>query len=356
MRKKFAIYAQSYNNDNKNSSNNGENSKETIDLTKAYAGQIVDVARNSVRFNITDKLAKLNNDNTEKPFLNILSDFSVYRLSIFTYKEGSVEANIPIDDIALLNERTRITSEYLFRELNGLNSSGTSKNADGNQEESILPDTPAFTYKMKMGNNMKGKTPVEFIAENQERWKEARTELENQVAYLKKNADKYPENRKAMEAIQEALNLVAQKKLTKAMSDEILSKEDSGEGPSFAVYSPQTKYFTRDLGNKVKKCYHVEIICYPKDPYPYRISIKNFLAPITESHMIQMSAIVPDSMVTKSFRLTEQEWLNALYVMTRNMEEYRMCLYTHMRRQDEERRFRPNQNQQAVNRSSGNRR
>ena len=311
-------------------------------LAKEYAGQIVDVARQAVRFNVTDKLDRLDDNNTEKPFLNVFSDYSVYRLSIFTYTEGAVEANVPIGDIALINERTRIASEYLFRELNGLNGNaagqGSPKKDEGDdgsdQNENILPNTPAFTYKMRMGQNMKGKTPVEYIAENQNRWKDARRELLNQVSYMEKNADKYPENRKAANAIKEALDLVAQKKLTKAMSDAILSKKaedaatengyDNVDGPSFLIYDSPMKYFTKKMENNIKKCYQVKIACYPKSPYPYRVTIENFLAPVGENHMIQRSLTVDGSFVSKKFTLTEQEWLNTLYLMTKNMEDYRM--------------------------------
>lgn len=310
-----------------------------VDKTRKYARQLVEISKSTSKLIVRDHLFAL----TEKdnvPFLEVFAKYSVYKIDIFNYEgKRSDTANIPLDDLPAIIVHTDLATKYIFKAVNGLDKQEKQEPPTKQESDAVTEgNSLAFTLKMRMGNNaMKGKTPAQYIMEAADKAQAYET-LRKQWSFLKEHVDQYPDNRKMMDAISEAAKLFKDGKLPNhAGSIAAKSGEDNLE---LKIYTPPTKYFTTEK-NGMKKCYSLEILCYPYKKYPYKVSITNFYAPIhtDEKGMTQilMNQKEKNTETKSSFSLSEMEWLSILEEMKENKANMRAALYAHMRREDEKR-------------------
>lgn len=309
---------------------------EFVDKTRKYARQLVEVSKSTSKLIVRDHLYGL----TEKdnvPFLEVFAKYSVYRLEIFNYNEKrSDSANIPLDDLPSIIAHTDLATKCIFNTVNGLDKK-TEVEKQVSPKLDIPTNTPAFTFKMRTGKNVTaGKTPAQYLMEAPNK-EEAYKILHKQWTFLKDNLQKYPNNKQEMDAILEAVKLLKAGKLPDTSKDCASGQQDPG-AIELKIYTPPTKYFTVEK-NGMKKCYSLQILCYPSENYPYRVSITNFYAPIAVDQETGMTKILMSQKEKKTetssvFRLSEAEWLNVLEEMKENKSNMRMALYSRMRTED----------------------
>ena len=75
----------------------------------------------------------------------------------------------------------------------------------------------------------------------------------------------------------EAVKLLKAGKLPDTSKDCVSGQQDPG-AIELKIYTPPTKYFTVEK-NGMKKCYSLQILCYPSENYPYRVSNNKLLCP-----------------------------------------------------------------------------
>lgn len=174
---------------------------EEVKKNKKYPGQVVDVPRSKKRITFTDLLKRVSEEGGE-PYLNVFSKSSIYLLSLFLFDENrSLYANLPIADIPSINRRTIFAGAEIFHVKN---SSYALPNTIVSEPDIADVSIPAAFRKLKMGN-FSGKTPGDLLldADDPEKVKES---LLNQVSFLQKKLNDYPQNQLQIDAIHDAIN------------------------------------------------------------------------------------------------------------------------------------------------------
>lgn len=222
--------------------------------------------------------------------LNILSSDET------TGKKSAVKINIPLEDIAEAKEISRYAlHEYRFPSMVAANS-----NAPGDIDRT----SPAFTKKFIAGN-LKGKSPVDVLIENQD----GRNILDKQYAWLQSNISKYPANQGLMDAISEALKLNIEELKntgTTASSSRIATIIDIGCRPLIRK--------AREDG----KCPVYEgKITWDTDPaqrYPVSVTVKNYYANVNQKTdgTLNVAVSSKDSEIIKTFRLSSKDWMHCI--------------------------------------------
>lgn len=320
------------------------NTKGFVDKTRKYARQLVEISKSKSKLIVRDQLFPL----TEKdnvPFLEVFAHYSVYKMDILNYEEKrSDTANIPLDDLPSIIAHTALATKYIFRIVNGLDKQKTAAETPaeptdgGTNVQMATGNTPAFTVTMTMGSNeMKGKSPAQYFMEAANK-KQAYEALKKQWTFLKSNAQKYPNNRTVMQAIQEAAQLAKDGKLPDC--SQTAGAQQPADELELKIYIPPVKYFTTEK-NGMKKCYDLKIFCYPYKTYPYKVMITNFYAPVRTDDkgmtQIMMNQKEKGTETRSVFNLSEIEWLHVLEEMKENKANMRAALYAHMRGEDENR-------------------
>ena len=163
--------------------------------------------------------------------------YSRYNFTIISQKTAK-SANMPVSDLADVKARTEFIRTKLYEmEMN------PGANAGSNAPMSI-----AYTQRFLAGE-FKGKTPAEVLLENTEN----QEKLNQQYQMLKTNLDKYPNNKKIMDAIVEAASLFKAGKLEKKSSNSCV----------FNIYTPGFRPLHRkQREDGMCPVYEMSIKCY----------------------------------------------------------------------------------------------
>lgn len=167
---------------------------------KKYAGQVVDISRSQKRISFTDRLQIMTEEDGD-PYLYVFSPKSIYLISLFTFAENrSLIANLPVKDIPSIKKRSEYAGAEIFRVKSTLRGPINLEEDINTQNRSI----PAAFTKLKMGS-FAGKTPGDLLLEaaDAEKVKEA---LLQQVDFLEKKLNTYPQNKVQIDAIHDAVN------------------------------------------------------------------------------------------------------------------------------------------------------
>ena len=181
-----------------------------------------------------------------------------------------VKANINFDEIPDIIERTSFARNKVYEyELGGSAAAAT------------LPETNAvgaelaYTTTFTMGP-FKGRTPADVVLESPEGNRE---KLREQYDFLKSNADKYPRNRKIMEAITNAYDLYSAGKLEKKDSMPV----PKAGGTAFEIYKSGYRPQTRDKREDGKcRIWEMNVQCNIGNRYPIELTISEYFAPVTD--------------------------------------------------------------------------
>lgn len=263
-----------------------------------YPNEIASIVRNKT-LSVEAHLFRKTDDKPMEIFDNTFSRF------VFTVIANSKAAtcNLHVDNIADIKARTKYAHTKYMDSL---------YNEDMSDNEA---SSPAYTVRF-MAGTLKGKTPVDVIRENgEEKGKEI---LRGQHKFLKENLEKYPANKKLIEAIADIKNVDFSKlSETKAVKSskpiEIL------------------KITSRPLMRKQRKdglypCYECYVNWDNAKTYPVSVMVKNYFAPVTKDETgllnVQISKKDKSTEISNEIMLTSAEWLNIVKKMENTADNF----------------------------------
>lgn len=247
-----------------------------------YPFEIASSVRKSKTFAVDAKFTK---DLSEKPLQVFDDTFSRYVLTIISDGDA-ITCNVPVDMIAYMEAATN----HAFNR----HMDGTNKSAAGS--------SPAFTERFVTGN-LKGKTPADVLTENGENGKKM---LNDQYKWLQSNLEKFPANKKLMDAIVDASKIDISTLQNEATSSAPIDILEIGTRPLIRK--------TRDDG--MCFCYEGKITWTPGNKYPVSITIKNYYAPVVknEDKTLNVNLKGKDRNTEKvyDFNMSAQEWMHTM--------------------------------------------
>ena len=195
--------------------------------------------------------------------------------------------NMQYDKIAGFLKRGAFALEkYLSSEITGV-----SEATDGT--------SPAYTVRMTTGK-YKGMTVAEIIA----RFPDCIKELNSHYEFLAENAEKYPANKRQMEAISDAAEIMKN-------GGSFTSSEAGSTAPFIRVFDPvplpQVRKTREDGLSPVAE---LEVICDCSKNAPFEFTISNYFAPVQVDEIGKMKAIKSQmqDFVKHSFSISVEEW------------------------------------------------
>ncbi len=263
-----------------------------------YPYEIAGFVRKSKAFAVDAKFTK----NTEEKPLQVFDDtFSRYVFTIIQDSDA-ITCNVPIEQLAYMDASTNIA---LGKQLTA-------------KAEPTTNNSPAYTERFVAGS-LKGKSPAEVLAENGEAGKKI---LNEQYNWLKSNLEKYPANKKLMEAIVDASKLNMEE-LTKQVSSI----------PAITIMDIDCTPLTRKTRQDGKCfCYEGNVTWTPMQKYPVCVTIKNYYAPVkkNEDGTLNVSLKEKDTKTEKvySFNLSAQEWLHVIAQMKQTRDCFVMINFS----------------------------
>lgn len=263
--------------------------------------------------------ARFKRETADKPLM-VFSEKSRFR---FILIEGgkAIYANIPVDK---LDGIKGITNALFVKAQETVKASDKSEKL---QDIAAMHDNPAFTTKFTIGN-LKGKTPIRVLAENPENGPAL---LKEQFQFLQKNADKYPANKKIMEAIRAAVAL-SEEERNQAIAAIVKSSEtdETNETNEIVILNEDIRPIQQqEREDGMCFCYSL-LVAYDKTRnYPVTVKISNFYAPVTkkENGMLNVAITKRDktSEIHFSKSLTLEDWATAVGNMSRAKDAYFIC-------------------------------
>ncbi len=259
-----------------------------------YPYDIVSYVRNKT-FSIE---AHMQQEKDESP-LKVFGQFSRFVFAVISDGKAAT-CNIHTDEVAALQ---RITDYAYNKQLEA-------KAAPAAEETNV---SPAFTKRFMTGT-LKGKTPVEVLAEYGDKGKEM---LNNQYKFLKENLAKFPKNQELIDAIIEA---------GKVDPSEI-EKAQAGTNAPLTVLEIGCRPLVRKTREDGKSfCYECKVTWDFTKNYPVSIQIKNYYAPVrkNENGMLNVMLREKDTKteISNEFSMTAKEWINAVDSMKRIMDSF----------------------------------
>lgn len=238
--------------------------------------------------------------------------FSRFNFVIINADKKVTTANVPVSVLPGLFQK--IDNLYLVSQMKELNK----KTSDNNKKTETAEDyssSPAYTVVIASGT-LRGKTPVSALLEDANN----KQMLLNQINWLKQNEARYPKNRQQINAIEQAIKLYSEGKLT-------ASAAPNAPAPvsSVTVYSTGMRPLTRrkdSAGNSF--VYEISIMWAENTPKPVGIEIKNYYAPVIqqENGLLNVMASKKINEVKNTFYLTIDEWLWMKRSLTRQLDTF----------------------------------
>jgi len=338
----------------------------------AYPKEVASVVRDQT-FSVYSELSLAKAADGKSP-LKVYSDFSRYVLSLINSGKA-VKANIPVEEIAEIMERSRIAqsmdlsapfaaanrkpqeqkreiltpadsvvfeefgsrtaSEVLLNDADGeskLNAlfKTLDREKDAKKVEAILdaakrkkagtlkssPVDTGAAYSIRIANgNLKGKTPAEVAKEEG-----GREKLIKQKEWLAKNLSQYPDNQKQINAIEAALSLL------ESGGIEAADAPVAGtNGATISLYEALYRPLVRKT-NENGKCfvYEIRIGWNIGNQYPVSVSITNYYAPVKKDAkgLFNVVAKEAEGKMKAEMLLSSKEWNNTLRAITANMTQF----------------------------------
>ncbi len=258
-----------------------------------YPFEIASFVRKTKTFAVDAKFTK---SETEKPLKVFDDTFSRYVMTII--QDGKpVTCNVHIEDVAYMEAATN----YGF----------TQQMA---QASSISGSSPAYTERFVTGS-LKGKSPAEVLSENGENGKKI---LNEQYTWLKSNLEKYPANKKLMDAIEDAAKL----------SIDDIKQNPTGSAP-IKILDIDCRPLTRKTREDGKCfCYEGRILWNPSQKYPVCVEIKNYYAPVRKNEDGTLNVSLKDkdtkTEASYSFNMSVQEWMHVMAQIKLTKESFVM--------------------------------
>lgn len=234
---------------------------------------------------------------------NSLSRFVFTIIDKTSGKGVPASANIPVKEINSMKIRTELAVGKLIE-------SKTVK-SDGGSANSV-----AYTQKLFTGT-LKGRTPADILSNSPE----LKGELEKQRKFLKEHEADYSANPAQIKAIDEALQLFNDGKLTKA---------DNGSSVGFPIYKSEYKYMRTKNEHGENLIYKIEINFEPAMNNPFTVVIENSYAPVVkEGKMtkIKFSEAKNKSKTRNSFVMSESSWTEFMRCMEKRADEFNLIKF-----------------------------
>lgn len=226
----------------------------------------------------------------ESPMKVFQEPFSRYKF-VLIENGTAISANLPVDKIEGMIQKTK--SLFLIRP------------AAVSQD---TPGTPAYTLRFFSGT-LKGKTPVEVLAENYDTGKDL---LKKQYTWLKENLEKYPKNKEFMDAIQESAK-ISREDIAK------VSGTPQASAPMTIVSEPVRPLVRNKREDGKCLCYSLSVTYEQGKDYPVTVTIENYYAPVNVKETGQMNALTgqmdKESFKKFSYTLSLDEWAQAASIM-----------------------------------------
>lgn len=163
--------------------------------------------------------------------------------------------------------------------------------------------SPAYTVRMTMGK-YKGKTVAEILAENPN----CGEELNKQYEFLSKNADKYENNRKQMEAIDDAANIIKN-------GGSFANAAITSSAPYIKVVEPvPLPQIRKKREDGLCPVAELEVVCDCSRNSPFIFTVTNYFAPVDVAANGKLNAkkSAMQELLTQTFSLTVGEWCDMI--------------------------------------------
>lgn len=247
---------------------------------------------------------------TEDSPLEMHSGFSRFVVSIVDKKQNiAPTANIPARDVASIYEKSKAAMAYLVRDA-----------LKPNLQISNGENTPplALTEKIFL-KPFTGMTPAEILLADPNN----KTELERlRDQVLAKNADKYPKNKKQVEAIDEAIRLMLEGKLEGG------NNNTPAVTPSkpYNIYATEYKYKNKQNEKGYNLVYSISIVFDPSRSNPFTVNITNCFAPVETLGDGRKNIVMGKAEDTQKafFSLTTEEYFEFASVLKNTKERFEM--------------------------------
>lgn len=256
-------------------------------------------------------LPNAENDTEKSMPLEMHSGYSRFVVTLIkkTDKETIFpKANIPAEEVPFIFEKTKIAMQNLVSsKINAVNAASSGLSI-------------AYTEKFAMGN-FKGKSPAEILLENPEN-EEA---LIKQGEFLNQNVNKFPANKKKIEAIKDAIKLFKEGKLEK--------KEGVEVAPNIIeIYNEQIKALrsTKDENNRYL-VYGIKITCDTSRNLPFCLEISNCRCPVDFAESGIMNPRMKEAINVQkvAINLTEKDWYKVIRRMNATLENFEITGFKH---------------------------
>ena len=230
--------------------------------------------------------------------------FSRYKFIVLSRKSAKT-ANMPVRDFAEVEARTN----YIRQKLYDMELMSASQPAA--QEK--VPESPAYSVQINMGE-FKGKTPAEVLLEDAKNI----DKLRDFYKYLKDNLEKHPNNKKVMDAINEAVTLMKAGNL----------KSVSMQSSAFDIYVPGFRPLTRKT-REDGMCfvYEMTIRCFLNgSKYPVEVTISNYYAPVVKRENgtlnVQVSKMDKETLLKGTINMSMADWTAIIEKMREQKDAY----------------------------------
>lgn len=275
-----------------------------------YAKEIGKSLRPNAMFSVSAYFTVAKADNDQRPLTVYDDRYSRFAITmvdgIKDKNKQVVNGNIPVDYI----EDVLARSKYAF------DSEMASKLAPQAKTASEGGNSPAYTVRMSSGY-FKNKTPVEVLMADPG----AVDQLRNQYKYLRENLSKYPRNKEQMDAIEEAVELLKNGKLTGA----------SAPAASASIVIPIYHAEARSLIRKPREdgmcpVYEVHIDWQTGANFPVSVNVVNFYAPVKKLEGGRINPVVSQkdnaTYHSVTYKLAEWEWMNMCRAIKTSMHQF----------------------------------
>lgn len=235
-----------------------------------------------------------------------------------------VKANIPARDVAYIYEKSKAAMSVI-----------ANMSVIDNDENLSL----AYTERFTMGN-YKGKTPAEILIENPNN----KDKLIEQGKFLNGNISKFPANKKKIEAIRDAINLLKEGKLS---GENVKSKSSS----VITIYDEQMKSL-RSTKDEKGRClvYGIKIVCDSSRNLPFYVEIMNCYAPVKVDNIGRLQPQMKEAVNTQKIymNITEKDWFKTVYAMNQALENFELIHFEFQEKIAEDAYFRNRERAKSV--------
>lgn len=255
--------------------------------------------RQNQTFFILNELTRPECKDRSEPLLFHHDSFSRFIFVIINEEREAVTANVPVSAIPGIIEKIKNLNLISMMPLAPL--------------ESETPKSPGYTTIITSGI-LKGKTPVAALLEDAEKNQQL---LINQKKWLEQNIPRYPKNKIQIEAIEDALKLFKEGRISSDISMSGCKTEEvynTGMRPLIRRKEKDGKHFV----------YEISIKWHGGMKKPVEIDIRNYYAPVikTDTGLLNVLAKDRQNELHNSFSMTIDEWMWVAHMLETNISTF----------------------------------